>query len=259
MRREQRHQTLLELTRNFGGYASISDLAELTGVSSLTIRRDAEELESAGLVRRGRGSIRLVERQGLTLEPSFLARTTVNAAAKEAIARAAAARVRASSTIAIDTGSTTLAFSRLLTLVEDLTIVTSSLVVATQTAQTHDVHVLAGRVRPAELSVVGPQACSSARDRHLDQVFLGAASLGEEVSDYSVDDAYTKRSFIQRADEVVLLCDASKFGKPAAALVCDLTAISTLITDSPPPPELAECLARADVEVVVTTHNKEKS
>jgi DeoR/GlpR family transcriptional regulator of sugar metabolism len=259
MRRDQRHETILELTRNFGGYASVSDLAELTGVSPLTIRRDAEELEAGGLVRRSRGAIRLVERRGVTLEPSFLARTSANAEAKQAIARAAAARVQPSSTIAIDTGTTTLAFSQLLTLVENLTIITSSLVVATQTAQTHDVHVLAGRVRPAELSVVGPQAYASALDRRLDQVFLGAAALGQEVSDYSVDDAYTKRAFIQRAEEVVLLCDASKFEKPAAAAVCDLTSINTLITDSPPPQELAQRLDRANVEVVVTTTTKENT
>jgi DeoR family glycerol-3-phosphate regulon repressor len=101
--------------------------------------------------------------------------------------------------------------------------------------------------------VVGPQAYASALDRPLDQLFLGAAAVGRDVSDYSVDDAYTKRAFISRADDVVLLCDASKFDQKAAAFVCDLTSITTLITESPPPAELARRLDDSGVEVVVTT------
>jgi DeoR/GlpR family transcriptional regulator of sugar metabolism len=256
VRAEQRRRAVVGLTRNFGGFASVSDLAELLGVSTLTIRRDAEELEAAGLVTRTRGAVRLVEGPGLTLEPSFLNRTAASARAKQSIARAAAARVRAGSTIAIDTGTTTLAFSQLLTAVEDLTVVTSSLVVATQTAGTHDVYVLAGHVRPAELSVVGAQAYASALDRPIDQLFLGAAALGQEVSDYSVDDAYTKRAFISRAEEVVLLCDSTKFDREAAAVVCDLAAVDCLITDSPPPAELARRLHESDVEIVVSNYEE---
>jgi DeoR family glycerol-3-phosphate regulon repressor len=253
MRADQRRRSIVELTRSAGGFASVSDLAHLIGVSALTIRRDAEELESSGMISRTRGGVRLVERSAVTLEPSFLSRSTVHAAAKNAIARAAAGRVRPGSTIAIDTGTTTLAFSQVLTLIQDLTVVTSSLVVATQTARLHTVHVLAGRIRPSELSVVGPEACASVRDRPLDQVFLGAAAVGRAVTDYSVEDAYTKRAFIERAEQVVLLCDASKFDQKEAAHVCDLDAVTTLITDSPPPAELARRLDHSGVEVVITT------
>jgi DeoR/GlpR family transcriptional regulator of sugar metabolism len=256
MRAERRRQTILGLTRSFGGFASVSDLAELTGVSTLTIRRDAEELEAAGLVHRTRGAIRLTEGRGLRLEPSFLSRLAVHAEGKQAIARAAAARVRPHSTIAIDTGTTTLAFSQLLPLVDGLTVVTSSLVVASQAAEAHEVYVLAGRIRPDELSVVGSQAYASALDRPIDQLFLGAAAVGNEVWDYSTDDAYIKRAFIGRAEEVVLLCDASKFEQTAAAVVCDLASITTLITDAPPPADLARRLQDSSVEVVVTNRKE---
>lgn len=253
MRADQRRRAIVDLTRSSGGFASVSDLARLIGVSALTIRRDAEELEGSGTISRTRGGVRLVERSAVTLEPSFLSRSTVQAPAKNAIARAAAGLVRSGSTIAIDTGTTTLAFSEMLAMTEQLTVVTSSLVVATQIAHSHTVHVLAGRIRPAELSVVGPAAYASALDRPLDQVFLGAAAVGRGVTDYSVEDAYTKRAFIERAEEVVLLCDASKFEQKEAAFVCDLDAITTLITDSPPPAELSRRLDRSGVEVLIAT------
>src|SRR4051794_20291726 len=177
MRADQRRRAIVDLTRSSGGFASVSDLARLIGVSALTIRRDAEELEVSGTISRTRGGVRLVERSAVTLEPSFLSRSTVQAAAKNAIARAAAGLVLPGSTIAIDTGTTTLAFSEMLAMAEELTVVTSSLVVATQIAHSHTVHVLAGRIRPSELSVVGPEAYASALDRPLDQVFLGAAAV----------------------------------------------------------------------------------
>ena len=249
MHGHERRAAIVDVTRKLGGYASINDLAALTGVSPLTIRRDSEQLEAAGLVRRTRGAIRLVEGQGVTLEPTFLARNTINDSAKRAIARAATALVRPGSTIAIDTGTTTLAFSQVLPPLDDLTIVTSSLLVATQTASAHEVHVLAGRVRPAELSVVGAEAYASALDRRLDQLFLGAAAVGEKVYDYSADDAYTKRALIGQANEVILLCDASKFGAHAAATVCELTTVTLLVTDHPPPAALARRLDDAGVAI----------
>jgi DeoR family fructose operon transcriptional repressor len=252
MNSTERREMIVTFARNFGGYASVRDLADLTGVTPLTIRRDAEELEEAGLVRRSRGAIQLVEQPGVTLEPSFLSRTSANALAKRSIASAAAARVRPHTTIGIDTGTTTLMFSQLLTAVSGLTVVTSSLVVATQTAQSHEVHVLAGRVRPGELSLVGPQAYASALDVRLDQVFLGAAGVSHQVYDYSIEDAYTKRALIANADEVVLLCDSSKFGVTASALVCDLADVSTLVTEAAPSDDFAHHVAGASVEVVVS-------
>ena len=252
----QRRETILAHVRNLGGYATVGDLARLTGVSPITIRRDANELMATGAVERSRGAIRLLDRGGVMLEPSFLRRSTASFRAKQAIAVAAAARVRPGSTIAIDTGTTTLAFSQQLTAVENLTVVTSSLVVATQTADRHTVHVLAGRVRPDELSVVGPQATASARDLFLDQVFLGAAGVAESVFDYSLDDAYTKRALIAQAQEVVLLCDASKFDERAAAFVCELETISTLVTDAPPSAQLGRRLNRAGVEIVIAPEEK---
>lgn len=248
----QRRETVLAHVRSRGGYATIGELVRLTGVSAITIRRDADELASVGLVTRSRGAIRLLERTGVTIEPSFLRRTSANATAKQDIAHAAATLVMPGSTIAIDTGTTTLAFSQLLTAVEGLTIVTSSLVVATQTAERHTVHVLAGRVRPGELSLIGPQAYASARDLSLDQVFLGAAGVAEHVYDYSLDDAYTKRGLIAHAKEVILLCDASKFDTRAAAFVCELGQVSTLVTNATPSAQLTQRLANDDVKVLVT-------
>jgi hypothetical protein len=57
----------------------------------------------------------------------------------------------------------------------------------------------------------------------------------------------------KHADQVILLCDSSKFGKRSLVRACALDEIDVLITDSPPPRALAAALAVASVKVIVAT------
>lgn len=253
MDKKTRHDTLLRLTRAAGGYAEVADLAERTGASPVTIRRDAIELSAAGLVSRTHGGIRLIERETLTLEPSFLQRSTVAQPAKEAIARTAASLVDPGSTIAIDTGTTTLALTTALREVEDLTIVTTSLVVATTCAEHHRVHMLAGQVRPGELSVIGPLTSDCLKNFQIDLAFLGVAGITDVCADYSFEDAQVKRAMINRSARSVVLADHNKFEQRAAAVICPVSHIDVLITDTTPP---TEC-PLDDVELMVTNPPKE--
>lgn len=48
-----------------------------------------------------------------------------------------------------------------------------------------------------------------------------------------------------------MLCDSSKFLQQSLIKICSLDEITTLVTDAPPPPELAGALAAAGVKVVI--------
>jgi DeoR family glycerol-3-phosphate regulon repressor len=50
---------------------------------------------------------------------------------------------------------------------------------------------------------------------------------------------------------VVVVCDSSKFGRRGLAHVGTLDVIDILVTDQPPPADLAKSLANAGVEVIV--------
>ncbi|NBP39553.1 MAG: DeoR/GlpR transcriptional regulator, partial [Betaproteobacteria bacterium] len=69
--------------------------------------------------------------------------------------------------------------------------------------------------------------------------------------DSSPEDTQVKRAYIEHADQVILLCDASKFGKRSLVQACAFSEIDVLITDAPPPKVLASALAAASVRVVV--------
>lgn len=56
---------------------------------------------------------------------------------------------------------------------------------------------------------------------------------------------------ISAAGRVIVLADASKFGRSAFGYFAPLSTIDILVTDSPPPADLAEALSKAGVEVIV--------
>ena len=72
------------------GPASVQDLAEATGASLATLRRDLAVLETEGVIDRSHGGARLA--RGSSIEVSFDMRETERLAYKRAIADAAASR-----------------------------------------------------------------------------------------------------------------------------------------------------------------------
>ena len=236
------------------GFVSVAAISDALGVSEMTVRRDLDVLSDAAAVARTFGGAMRRERYDAD-EPALERRIEANAAAKVAIARRAAAMVGAGETLGLDVGSTALALARELAARADLRIVTSSLrAVAALGGGRSPVYVPGGRVRADEQSVVGASAVDYLRGFAFDRAFLGVSGICESgIYDYSVEDSDVKRALMAQAGCVVLLCDASKFGRRALSRVAGLEGIDILVTDAAPPPPLADALAAAEVEVIVAT------
>ena len=67
--------------------------------------------------------------------------------------------------------------------------------------------------------------------------------------------ALAKARGIEAAERVIVVADHSKFGKRALVRACEIEAIDMLITDAPPPPDLAERLEEAGVVVEIANRN----
>ncbi|TMV51136.1 DeoR/GlpR transcriptional regulator, partial [Thioclava sp. BHET1] len=86
MKRDERRQAILDLlveSRAVG----LDDLAERFTVSKMTIHRDLDDLEQAGLLRKVRGGATI--EAGTQFESDFRLRARQDSAAKERMARAA--------------------------------------------------------------------------------------------------------------------------------------------------------------------------
>ena len=110
----------------------------------------------------------------------------------------------------------------------------------------------AGNVRPEELSICGPTAVSHFENFWFDISFIGVSGITRDgFFDYSMDDLDLKRVYVARSTKKIVLCDSSKFHRMSLVQVAPFEAIDMLITDAPPPADIAESLAAKNVEVVI--------
>jgi DeoR/GlpR family transcriptional regulator of sugar metabolism len=231
MKLKDRHVRTLEVLSEHSE-VSVVELSRITGVSEMTVRRDLDELEHEGLLRRVHGgATRVVSR---SYEPAYALRAARNVEAKERIGRRAASLVSEGETLVIDVGSTALALAEALGEIP-VTIVTPSLRVANLLADRPTVRLIlsGGEVRPGEQSLVGSLAEQAFEDLRCDSAFLGVGGidLRAGVTEYNLEDAQIKRVTLNTCRRCVVLADASKLGAVAFARVCPLDRIHVLVTD----------------------------
>ncbi|MBX9700762.1 MAG: DeoR/GlpR transcriptional regulator, partial [Acetobacteraceae bacterium] len=173
------------------------------------------------------------------------------------IGAAAAALVEPGAVVMLDAGSTTAHVARALAARGiAATVLTNSLAAATilAAAPGEAVRVLLcpGEVSAREGGVYGSEAEAFLRRFNADLAVIGASGLSAEgPSDAISRAAWVKRAMLERAPRRVLVADAGKFGRALLERVCPLAGLTDLVTEAPPPPDLAAALAHAGVAVTL--------
>jgi len=233
MHAEQRLQAILDLLVKHGS-VSVGDLADRFHVTAMTVRRDLDTLERKGLLRRSRGGA--IGAQGRSYEPPLLTRARSHPEEKQRIGAAAAALIKDGDSIAIDVGTTALEVARHLVTRHNLTVVTPGVHVACVLAEQPSIRVIltGGILRAGEFSLVGDLAERAFKDFYVDKLFLGIGGFDFEagLTEFNLEDAKVKRAMIASAKEVIVVTDASKFGKVVFASVATLGTVKKVITDS---------------------------
>ncbi len=229
----------------------VDELQAELGVSLATIRRDLNELATAGGLRRVHGGAVAVD-QGV-IEPVFDAKAAEAADEKRRIARAALERIAPGDTLFLDSGSTVLELARLLDGRADLTIVTNSLPVAVELVGTGPrLILLGGELRPLSQALVGPLTRYLLSELYFDRAFLGTLGLSIDAGLTTTDpaEAFTKELVLERAREVVLLADSRKLGSRSFAHAGRLEQVDVLVTDVAMEPRAVRALERRGLTVV---------
>ena len=174
----QRRKTTMELLSRTDAM-SVEDLSAQLEVSLSTVRRDLDELEADGIVRRVHGGavlVRPVEPDAPELSPDL--REVEHPDDKRAIAGVAVGLVKPGSVVLVTGGTTTAALLPLLSSVPDIVVVTNSLDVATRLCATDvDIIVLGGALRRPELSLLGHLVAAAIAELHIDHVITGAFGI----------------------------------------------------------------------------------
>ena len=193
--------------------------------------------------------------RGRTTEPPYSLRLTHSSTAKQRIGALAADLAAEGDSIALDIGSTTLEVALRLVGKRNLTILTPSLRIAGLFLNQTDARLIVpgGVVRTGEGSLVGELTRYAMERLFVDRLFLAVGCIDAQygLSEYNWDDALVKQAMIRSAKQVILVADASKFGKVAFAHVAPFAAIHTLVTDQAPGPDILQKLHEAHVQVLV--------
>jgi DeoR/GlpR family transcriptional regulator of sugar metabolism len=239
-----RHRRILDAVQQ-AGQLGVVQLAELTGTSEMTVRRDLEQLADHGMIERYRGGARSLTLRGE--EPPFAVRTQEGQNAKRRIAEAVTRLIADGEAVVLDSGTTCLEVARLLA-PRRLTIMPMSLHAANSLTGAPQLRLLlpGGEPRTGELNMTGPLAKASLTALRFDTAILGCCGLtADGLTAYDLEDAAIKQTMIASAHRVIAVAEPAKFSRTALAFVAPVSALSMVVTTDDAAPEDTNALAAA--------------
>jgi DeoR/GlpR family transcriptional regulator of sugar metabolism len=217
---------------NREGSARVSELARMFEVTKETIRRDLDQLESAGRLQRSHGGAVNIKPDDRDIP--IAEREMRHVAEKTLIAREAVRRVVAGDTIFIDSSTTALQFARNLPDI-NLTVLTNAIKVAVELSSRPHIRVIStgGLLSTPTLSFVGPTAERIVDEYHVNKLFISCKGVDLErgISESNELQAGLKRHLLANSDIRYLLVDSAKFDVRGLSIFARISDISELITD----------------------------
>lgn len=257
--REERLQMILERLLA-DGKVFVADLAEQFEMSSSTIRNDLAKLQSRGLLVRTYGGAVLPEQVNTQLvvrKSALQLRAEAYRAEKEAIGRAAADLVSDGDTIMIDGGSTTHHVVRHLLDKRDLTFVTNatSLLPDLLTIPDANICLTGGLLHRGFETLLGEASIDVLERFRATKAILGidGVSLQSGLTATNNSVAIAKQKMIAASEQVIIVCDHTKFNQVCLIPIARVGEIDCLVTDSGAPSGIVEAIRAQGPTVILAS------
>ncbi|PIJ50424.1 DeoR family transcriptional regulator [Erwinia sp. OLTSP20] len=222
-----RQRYIVELV-NQRGNVSVAELAQLTGVSAVTVRQDLNELETGYYLKRVHGAAIA------TGDDDVGARMKDRFPLKQRLAAYAASLIQPGESVFIEGGSANALLARHLADKRDITIVTVSHYIARLLKDAAcEVIVLGGLYQKSSESVVGPLTRSGIEQVHFQKAFIG-------IDGWHAESGFTGRDMLRcdivnavlaKGAENWVLTDSSKFGQIHPYVLAASMKLPQIITD----------------------------
>src|SRR5215472_2939282 len=236
--RNRADQILRELRQE--GDLSLDVLIKRLGTSAASVRRDLTKLEAKGLVRRTHGGVTLVE--PLLYEPFrydslFQNREQHRTAEKRRIGLNAAELIQENETVGFTAGTTTTHVARNLRNRHNIRVITNAINIAMELSNCAGLRtfVTGGFVQWAgSFSLVGQVAMASLSDIYIDRVFVSVCGIdiARGITVIEPEESLTFRAMIRQAKQTIVVADSTKIGIVNPALICPISSVHMLITDT---------------------------
>lgn len=248
-----RQQQILDWLEQSGA-GTYQELARVLGVSPMTVRREADELNGRGLIIKTLGGVQRADAPAYLMETAVHGRMGRNRREKQAIARSAIDLLDGVQTLSLDGSTTCLELAKLIARrVRGVTAVTNSALTSLELGRSRNNSVicLGGELDPDSCCFVGAVAEEAAERYYVDMAFISTMGFlpSEGTFESAVANFRVKQILVRHAKTVVLLVDHSKFGQRALAKVLGIKEIHCVMTDKGTPENYIRQLSEAGIEV----------
>ncbi|WP_112610588.1 DeoR/GlpR family DNA-binding transcription regulator (plasmid) [Rhizobium sp. WW22] len=254
MKREERQQSIINLLVEHKT-VDLDDLADRFVVSKMTIHRDLDDLEQAGVLRKVRGGATIDA--GTQFESDFRFRERQGHDEKLAMARTALELVEPGMTVMINDGSMAAVLGEMLLQKRPLTLITNNAAIIDRMKNESGITLIAlGGIYSAKfnafLGVVTEEALLRLR---ADIAFLSTPAVSGRLA-YHMDDnvVRTKRAMIASAAKSCLLVSHQRIGHTALHVMADLTDFDAVITDHAPDAAIVEQFRRDGITLTIASN-----
>ena len=197
-------------------FMMVDEIAELVQASKATVRRDLQDMEDSGLVKRFHGGVSLQGKVLVEDSVSLPEMMTINLDEKKKIAKIGGGiRWKMEMSIFLDSGSTTYSMVEYLT-AKEIQVVTNGVQHATQLCGKRiPVYLLGGNIIPDSMSIFSEESISILENMNFDKVFLGTRGVDIQAGYTTTNqsDAMIKSTALSRAVKGYVLADFTKIGK----------------------------------------------
>ena len=190
--------------------SEVSLLAEQLQVSQVTIRKDLDELENKGVIKRTHGFAVINDSDDIS------SRLVFHYDEKRKIALKASDMIKDGDTVMIESGSCCALLAAVLAEQnKTITIITNSVFIAEylRSSQTIDIILLGGAYQKYSQCLVGPSIRENAENYHVRYLFAGADGFSASTGFTNKDSlrAQAVRDMSRCCDEAVILTESEKF------------------------------------------------
>lgn len=243
----KRENTILNLLSEHGRM-EVAALAKELGVSPVTMRKDLDELERRGIIRREHGYAIF----GGTDDVNN--RLAYNYEEKRRIAREAAKLVNVGDTVMIESGSCcTLLAEEIARTKLGTTIITNSAFIASYIRRIDGVRVvlLGGDFQTDAQVMVGPILKTCVQQFYVNALFVGADGYTEKLGFMANNHLRVQavRDMAEQADKVIVVTESSKFDRSSTVPLALKGGVYGVITDNAIRPETEKTLEKANIKV----------
>ena len=249
---KQRYTKILELLDK-DGIVHTAELVKLMGVSSETIRKDLEYLDSQGRLSRVHGgAVPADSGKPADIPGGYISLQIRNS---QNLEQKAAGLVSEGQVIALDYGST----SQMMALVlkerfRSLTVVTNSIQNALMLAENPGITIIltGGILNRDEYTLVN-EFSSTLESIHIDIMFMTVTGIDPVIgcTDQRLSEIRIQNQMHRSATRTIVLADSTKFGKASLLKICPFEEVDTIVTDSGISPQMESRIRGAGAKLII--------